>query len=78
MCETFYNTSTEKIFGTKNINFFPLFNIRVNYLCAGDKIENEMGGACSAYARMGKRRGAYRVLAEKPEGKRPLGRPRHR
>jgi hypothetical protein len=27
-------------------------------------------------ARMGKRRGAYRVLVGKPEGKRPLGRPR--
>jgi len=24
-----------------------------------------------------KRRGAYRVLVGKPEGKRPLGRPRH-
>ena len=29
-------------------------------------------------ARMGERRGAYRVLVGKPEGKRPLGRPRHR
>ena len=28
--------------------------------------------------RMGKRRGVYRVLVVKPEGKRPLGRPRHR
>jgi len=27
-------------------------------------------------ARMGKRRGVYRVLVGKPEGKRPLGRPR--
>ena len=27
---------------------------------------------------MGNRRGAYRVLAGKPEGKRPLGRPRRR
>ena len=26
---------------------------------------------------MGERRGVYRVLAEKPEGKRPIGRPRH-
>ena len=32
-----------------------------------------MGGACSAY---GERRGVYRVLVGKPEGKRPLGRPR--
>jgi len=28
--------------------------------------------------RMGERRGIYRVLVEKPEGKRPLGRPRRR
>jgi hypothetical protein len=29
-------------------------------------------------ARMGKRRGAYRALVGIPEGRRPLGRPRHR
>ena len=29
-------------------------------------------------ARMGKARGVHRVLVGKPEGKRPLGRPRHR
>jgi len=29
-------------------------------------------------ARMGERSGVYRVLVGKPEGKRPLGRPRHR
>jgi hypothetical protein len=28
--------------------------------------------------RMGEERGVHRVLVEKPEGKRPLGRPRHR
>jgi hypothetical protein len=27
---------------------------------------------------MGERRGAYRALVGKPEGRRPLGRPRHR
>jgi len=27
---------------------------------------------------MGEKRGVYRVLVGKPEGKRPLGRPRHR
>ena len=31
-----------------------------------------------ALARMGEERGAYRVLVGKPEGKRPLGRPRRR
>jgi hypothetical protein len=34
-----------------------------------------MGGACSAY-REG--RGVYRVLVGKPEGKKPLGKPRCR
>jgi len=34
-----------------------------------------MGGACSAY---GGRRGVYRVLVGKTEGRRPLGRPRRR
>jgi hypothetical protein len=29
-------------------------------------------------ARMGKGRGAYRILVERPEGRRPLGRPRRR
>ena len=34
-----------------------------------------MGGACGTY---GEGRGVHRVLVGKPEGKRPLGRPRHR
>jgi hypothetical protein len=29
-------------------------------------------------ARMGERRGAYRLLVEKSEGRRPLGRPKYR
>jgi len=29
-------------------------------------------------ARMGEERGTYRVLVGKPDGRRPLGRPRHR
>jgi hypothetical protein len=37
--------------------------------------KNEMGRACGTY---GEERGAYRVLVGKPEGKRPLGRPRRR
>ena len=35
--------------------------------------ENEMGWPCGAY---GRGEGVYRVLVGKPEGKRPLGRPR--
>jgi hypothetical protein len=34
-----------------------------------------VGGACS---RMGEKKNAYRLLVGKPEGKRPLGRPRRR
>ena len=34
-----------------------------------------MGGACSTYGEE-ERRGLYRVLVGKPEGERPLGRPR--
>jgi ribosome biogenesis protein Nip4 len=34
-----------------------------------------MGGACTRWE---ERRGVYRVLVEKPEGKRPLERPRRR
>jgi len=37
-----------------------------------------MGEACSAYGGRERCRGVYRVSVGKPEGKRPLGRPRHR
>jgi len=37
--------------------------------------KNEMDGAWNAY---GNRSGVYRVLVGKPEGKRPLGRCKHR
>jgi hypothetical protein len=39
------------------------------------KEKNAMSGVCSTY---GERRGVSRVLVGKPEGKRPLGRPRRR
>jgi hypothetical protein len=42
---------------------------------SGDQIENEVGWACSTY---GERIDVYMVLVGKPEGKKPLGRPRHK
>ena len=46
--------------------------------CFGDQTEkNEMGGACSITS-MGDKRGAYRVLVGKPEGKRLFGTPRYK
>jgi hypothetical protein len=41
-------------------------------------IKSRRMGWARHVARIGEGRGAYRVLVEKPEGKRPLGRPRHR
>ena len=41
--------------------------------CSGDQIDKkEVGGACST---MGKITGAYKLLVQKSEGKRPLVRP---
>jgi hypothetical protein len=40
-----------------------------------DCTQIEMGRICSTY---GERRGAYRLSVGKPEGRRTLGRPRHR
>jgi hypothetical protein len=48
----------------------------VLYKHSGDQVKKtEMGRTCGAY---GERRGAYRALVGKPEGRRPLGRPRRR
>jgi len=58
-----------------NAKPFVLSGLLTQY-CSGDKIEkNEIVGHV---VRMGERRGVYRVLVGKPEGKRPLGRPRRR
>ena len=44
--------------------------------CSGDKIEkSEMGESCSAY---GREERCIKGFGGKPEGKRPLGKPRHR
>ena len=59
-----------------NLNNNNNNNLLTAIYCAGDKIEkNEMDWACGAY---GWGEGVYRVLLGKPEGRRPLGRPRRR
>jgi hypothetical protein len=61
----FLNRVLRRILGLKRVK-----------CCSGGQIEkNEIGGACSMYW---ERRGIYRVFVGKPEGKRVLGRPRHR
>jgi hypothetical protein len=78
---SFYNTFLyQKVFAhilnTYRICITVLYSVLLTQYRAGDKIEKiEMGGACSGYA---EGRGVYRVLVGKPEGKRPLGRPRRR
>jgi hypothetical protein len=45
-------------------------------MLSGDKIKkNEVAGHV---ARIGEGGGAYRILVRRPEGRRPLGRPRYR
>jgi hypothetical protein len=52
--------------------FYPAFLI-IKTLFFPSK--NEMGGTCSTF---GGKRAAYRILVGRPEGRRPLGRPRCR
>jgi len=53
-----------------------LYLLLFTQYCSGDK-SRKMRWAVHV-ARMGEGRGLYRVLVGKPEGKRPLGRRRHR
>ena len=47
-------------------------------VCTPHPIKSRRMRWAAHVARMGEERGAYRVLVGKPEGKRPLGRPRSR
>jgi hypothetical protein len=61
--------------GPTNIYIYIYIYIYIQY-CSDNKIEkNEMGWACSAY---GEKRAYTGFSWGKPEGKRPLGRPRLR
>jgi len=59
-----------------------LHNEKLNYLYCSPNIVRVIKSGRMRWAehvaRMGERRGVYRVLVGKPEGKRPLGRPRRR
>jgi len=75
-----------RIFGTKrndvNTEWRKLHNEKLNDLYCSPNIvrliTSRRIGWEEHVERMGDGRGVYRVLLGKPEGKRPLGRPRHR
>jgi hypothetical protein len=57
----------------KKAFFFTL--LLTGYFYSDQIQSNEMDEACGTY---GERRGVYRVLVDKYEGKRPFGRPRRK
>jgi len=79
--KVFENRALRRIFGAKRDEVTRDWRLHneeflTNYL--GDQIEkNELGGgACIAGIK--ETRGVYRILVGKPEGKRPLERPKRR
>jgi hypothetical protein len=82
----FENRVLRRIFGPKRDEateeWRRLRNEELNYLYSSPNIirvikSRRMRRAGHA-ARMGEKRGAYRILVGRPEGRRPLGRPRRR
>jgi hypothetical protein len=75
-----------KIFGPKRDGVLGkwrrLHNEELYNLCSSPSIiwvtKSRRMGWTGHVAHMGETRGAYKVLVVKPEGKRPLGKPRHR
>ena len=82
----FENRVLRRIFGPRRDEITgewrKLHNEELNDLYASPNfvrvIKSRRMGRAGHVARMGERRGLYRVLVGKPEGKRPLGRPRRR
>jgi hypothetical protein len=81
----FENKALRRIFGPKrdevtgewrrlhNIEHYALYSLNIIRV-----IKSRRLGWAGHVARMGERRGAYRASVGKPEGRRPLGRPRLR
>jgi len=75
-----------RVFGLKRDDvtreWRKLHNEELNDLCSSPNIVPVINSRRMRWAghvaRMGERKGVYRVLVGKPEGKRPLGRPRRR
>ena len=82
----FENMVLKRIFGSKRDEvtgeWRKLHNEELNYLYCSPNIvrviESRRMRWAGHVARMGERRGVYRVLVGKPEGKKPLGRLRSR
>jgi len=82
----FENMVLRRIFGTKRgevtREWRKLHNDELNDLYTSPNIVRVIKSSIIKWeghvARMGDRRGVYRVLMGKPEGKRPLGRPRRK
>jgi hypothetical protein len=83
--QTFLKNSS-RLFGPKRDELTgewrKLHNEELNYLYSSPNnlrvIKSRRMRWAVHVARMGEGRGVYRVLVGKPEGKTPLGRPRHR
>jgi len=82
----FENRALKRIFGPKRDEvteeWRKLHNEELSDLYSSPNIVREIRSRVMSWAghvaRMGERRGIYRVLVGKPEGKRPLGKPRLR
>jgi len=82
----FENRVMRRVFGSQRVKvtgeWRKLHNEELNDLYCSPNIVRMIKSRRKRWAghvaRMGERRGVYRVLVGKPEGKRPLGRPRRR